>query len=231
MGTNGCPQEALAARQRQSRQAMPAAPGMPGQPRQILAMAVKAQVTAAPVSCPLPVAREGGAGRSSGAGPGIASRPDPVAGINRDTVRAPAADAGRRQARAARHLAGVPGRRLMPAAQPASLRARRQATMTSMRPPRTRAAAADSPRRPPGNSQREAPWPPGTGGHARAGPVSGKDCRRPGSTTGTDPGRGWTAPSPVPKTAHGKPADRAGKTGRSLASPPLQSPPGALSCR
>ena len=30
MGTNGCPQEALAARQRQSRQAMPAAPAMPG---------------------------------------------------------------------------------------------------------------------------------------------------------------------------------------------------------
>ena len=30
MGTNGCPQEALAARQRQSRQAIPAAPGMPG---------------------------------------------------------------------------------------------------------------------------------------------------------------------------------------------------------
>ena len=59
MGTNGCPQEALAARQRQSRQAMPTAPGMPGQPRQILAMAVKAQVTPAPVSCPRPVAREG----------------------------------------------------------------------------------------------------------------------------------------------------------------------------
>jgi hypothetical protein len=46
---------------------MPAAPGMPGQPRQILAMAVKAQVTAAPVSGPLPAAREG-AGRSSCAG-------------------------------------------------------------------------------------------------------------------------------------------------------------------
>jgi hypothetical protein len=30
VGTNGCPQEALAARQRQSRQAMPAAPGTPG---------------------------------------------------------------------------------------------------------------------------------------------------------------------------------------------------------
>ena len=64
-------------------------------------------------------AREWRAGRSSGAGPGIASRPDPVAGINGDTVRAPAADAGRRQARAARHLAGVPGRRLKPAAQSA----------------------------------------------------------------------------------------------------------------
>jgi len=109
VGTNGCPQEALAARQRQSRQAMPTAPGMPGAARQILVMAVKAQVTAAPVSCPLPVAREWGAGRSSGAGPGIASRPDPVAGINWDTVCAPAADVGRRQARAARHLAGVPG--------------------------------------------------------------------------------------------------------------------------
>jgi hypothetical protein len=60
VGTNGCLQEALAARQRQSRQAMRAAPGMPGQPRQILAMAVKAQVTDAPVSRPLPVAQEGG---------------------------------------------------------------------------------------------------------------------------------------------------------------------------
>ena len=68
---------------------------------------------------PPPGGPGGETGRSSGAGPCIASRPDPVAGINRDTVRAPAADAGRRQARAARHLAGVPGRRLMPAAQPA----------------------------------------------------------------------------------------------------------------
>ena len=59
VGTNGCPREALTARQRQSCQAMPTAPGMPGAARQILAMAVKAQVTAAPVSCPLPVAREG----------------------------------------------------------------------------------------------------------------------------------------------------------------------------
>jgi hypothetical protein len=124
--------------------------GCPG-PRQILAMAVKAQVKPAPVSCPRPggpgVAREWGAGQPSGAGPGIASRPDPVAGIDRDTVRAPAADPGRRQVRAARHLARVPGRRLMPA----------------------------------------------------------------------------------PETARGKPADRAGKTGHSLAPPPAQSPPDAHS--
>jgi hypothetical protein len=84
------------------------------------------------------VAREWAAGQSSGAGPCITSRPDPVAGIDWDTIRAPAADAGRRQARAARHLARVAGRRL----------------------------------------------------------------------------------TPTPRTAHGKPADRAGKTGPSLAPPP-----------
>ena len=70
-------------------------------------MAVKAQVTAAPVPCPRPgtpgvggAGRPGiasfrpaggwgataaGTGRSPGAGPGIASRPDPVAGIGWDT--------------------------------------------------------------------------------------------------------------------------------------------------
>jgi hypothetical protein len=111
--TNGCTQGARR-KHRQPASASPARPcrklrGCPGQPRQILAMAVKAQVTAAPVSCPLPLAREGRAGRSTGAWSGIASRPDPVTGINWDTVRAPAADAGRCQARAARHLAGVPG--------------------------------------------------------------------------------------------------------------------------
>ncbi len=190
---------------------MPAAPGMPGAARQILAMAVKAQVTAAPVSCPLPVAREGGAGRSSGAGPGTASRPDPVAGIGRDTVRAPAADAGRRQARAARHLAGVPGRRLMPAAQPD------RSPGTPPGDDDLDAAAAHpagggrQPALPAG--QQPARGAPGhrARGHAARRPVSGKDCRRPGSTTGTDPGRGWTAPPPVPRTAHGKPADRAGR--------------------
>jgi hypothetical protein len=54
VGTNGCPQQALAARRRQSRQAMLTAPGMPGAARQILATAVKAQVTPAPASCPRP---------------------------------------------------------------------------------------------------------------------------------------------------------------------------------
>ena len=103
MGTNGCPQEALAARQRQSRQAMSAAPGMPGQSRQILAMAVKAQVTAAPLSCPWPGGREGEAGNRLVPGRVTASRPDSAAGIGRDTMRAPAADAERRQARAAKH--------------------------------------------------------------------------------------------------------------------------------
>ena len=170
---------------------------------------------------PTPGCQGGGAGRSSGAGPCIASRPDPVAGINWDTVRAPAADAGRRQARAARHLAGIPGRRLMPAAQPAKSPGTppgdddlNAAAAHPGRPQTARAArrAAPSARR---------PGPPGTG-HAARRSVSGKYCRPPGSTTGTDPGRGRTTTSPVPRTAHGKPADRAGKTGRSLAPPPAQ---------
>jgi hypothetical protein len=135
---------------------MPAAPGMPGQPGRILAMTMKAQVTAASVSCPLPAAQEGGAGRSSGAGPGIASRPDPVPGTGRDTARAPAADAARRQARAARHLARVPGRRLMPA-QPAKSAGTPPGgddlDAAAARP----GATADSPRCPPGSTQRQAP--------------------------------------------------------------------------
>ena len=98
--------------------------------------------------------------------------------------------------------------------------------MTLMRPPRARAGGGRQPALPAGQQPAPGALATGHGGHAARRPVSGKDCRRPGSTTGTDPGRGWTAPSPVPKTAHGKPADRAGKTGRSLASPPAQSPPG-----
>ena len=110
MGTNGCPQEALAARQRQSRQAMPAAPGMPGAaPSDPGHGGEGAGDSLRRYHAHVPVAREWGAGRSSGAGPCIASRPDPAAGINGDTVRAPAADAGRRQARAAEgDLARVP---------------------------------------------------------------------------------------------------------------------------
>jgi hypothetical protein len=173
------------------------------------------------------VAREWGAGRSSGAGPCIASRPDPAAGINGDTVRAPAADPGRCQARAARHLAGVPGRRLMPAAQPA------RSAGTPPGDADLDAAAAHpgqgggrGPALPAGQQPGEAPWLPGTGGHAARRPGERQGLRRPGSTTGTDPRRGGTAPSPLPKTAHSKPADRAGKTGHSLAPPPAQPPPG-----
>ncbi len=180
---------------------MPTVPGMAGQPRQILAMAVKAQVTAAPVSCPLPVAREGGAGRSSGAGPGIASRPDPVAGINWDTVRAPAADVGRRQARAARHLAGVPGRRLTQAAQSAESPGTPPGDDDLVRPPRTRGGGRQ-PALPVGQQPARGALATGHGGSTPYRPVSGKDCHRPGTTTGTGPGRGWTATSPVPKTAH-----------------------------
>ena len=118
VGTNGCPQ-----RHWQPASASPARPcqqlrGCPGQPRSCWHGGEGADDGSAGIMPP-PGGPGGETGRSSGAGPCIASRPDPVAGINRDTVRAPAADAGRRQARAARHLAGVPGRRLMPAAQPA----------------------------------------------------------------------------------------------------------------
>ena len=187
MGTSGCPQEALAARQRQSRQAMPTAPGMPGAARQILVMAVKAQVTAAPVPCPLPVAREGGRAivrcrAGSRVPPGTRSR----------------ASTGTRCAHQRRVWDGArpgqrgiwpasPGRRLMPRRTRPSLRARRQATLTLIRRahPRRRQTAraarrATASARRPGHRAR---------GHARVGPVSGKDCRRPG----TDPGRGWTA--------------------------------------
>jgi hypothetical protein len=198
-------------RHRQPASASPARPcrQLRGQPRQILAVAVKTQVTAAPASCPRPGGPGVGSRRSSGAGPGIASRPDAVAGINWDTVRAPAADAGRRQARAARHLAGVPGRRLMPAAQ-----------------------SAKSPGTPPGDDDLDAAAAhPGQGGGRQPALPAGQQPARGTLATGhggatprvgperqglpparqhhgTDPGRGWTAPSPVPNPACGKPADR-----------------------
>jgi hypothetical protein len=109
VGTNGGPQEAIVARQRQSARPCRQLRGCTGRSRQILAMTVKVQVTAVLLSCPRPGGPGGGAGQSSGAGPYIASRPDPAAGTGRNTARAPAADAGRRYARAARHLARVPG--------------------------------------------------------------------------------------------------------------------------
>ncbi len=180
-------------------------------------MAVKVQVTAAPASCPRP----GGPGSCEPVDrqvPGQVPHPalDPVAGINWDTVRAPAADVGRRQARAARHLAGVPpGRRLMPAARSAKSPGTPPVDDDLERPPRTRArTAADSPRCPPDNSQREAPWPSGTAGHAARRPGERQGLPLARQHHGHRPGRGWPAPSPVPKTAYGKSADRAGTTGR-----------------
>jgi hypothetical protein len=226
VGTNGCPEEALAARQRQSRQAMPAAPGMPGAAPPDAGHGGEGAGDGCAGIMPTPGGPVGGAGRSSGAGPGTASRPAPVAGINRDTVRAPAADAGQRRA---------------PGSEASGPRPRAAADADCI--------AARSPGTPPGDDDFDAVAAhPGQGGGRQpalpAGqqpargalatghrgpmprrPVSGKDCRRPGSTTGTDPGHSWIAPSPVPKTAHGKPAVRAGKTGRSLASRPAQSVP------
>lgn len=138
MGTNGCPQEALAARQRQSRWAMPTAPGMPG---------------AAP-SDP----GHGGEGAGDGCagimpppgGPGVGEPgdrqvPGQVPHPARTRSRAStghgartSGDAGRRQARAARHLASVPGRRLMPAAQSAKSAGTPPGDDDLVPPPRTR---------------------------------------------------------------------------------------------
>jgi hypothetical protein len=170
-GLTGCPQGHRQPCQRQSRQAMPTAPRCPRQPRQILAMAVKAQVTVALVSGPGRGHQLERGARTSGA---------------RETAPGPGSQAsGRRLRRCSR----------------SSLRARRQATATLMRPSRTRARTAeDSPRCPSGTSQREAPRPPGTGRRRRApARYAGKDGHRSASTAGTDLGRGWTAPSPVPK--------------------------------
>ena len=69
-----------------------------------LAMAAKAQLTAVPGPCPRPSAPSaaGATGRSSGARPGITSRPDRGRGGGRDTARGPAADTGDTGVRTAR---------------------------------------------------------------------------------------------------------------------------------
>jgi hypothetical protein len=181
---------------------MPAAPGMPGAAPSDPGHGGEGAGDGCAGIRPAPGGPGGGEpGDRQGAGPGIASRPDPVAGINWDTVRAPAADAGRRQARAARHLAGVPGRRLMPAAQSAESPGTPPGDDDLVRPPRTRGGGRQ-PALPVGQQPARGALATGHGGPTPHRPVSGKDCHRPGSTTGTGPGRGWTATSPVPKTAH-----------------------------
>jgi hypothetical protein len=110
-----------------------------------------------------------------------------------------------------------PWRRLMPATQSASSPGTPPGDGDLDAVPRTRARmAAGNPGCPPGSSQREAPRPPGTGAATpRAGPVSGQ---------GQSPAR--QHPEHRPRTqldravagaqaAQGRPADRAGKTGRS----------------
>jgi hypothetical protein len=62
--------------------------------------------------------------------------------------------------------------------------------MTLMRPPRTRGGGRQ-PALPAGQQPMRGALATGHGGATpRVGPVTGKDCRRPGSATGTDPGRG-----------------------------------------
>ena len=168
MGTNGCPQEALAARQRQSRQAMPTAPGMPGAAPSDPGYGGEGAGDGCAGIIPSG-GRERGTGRSSGAGPGIASRPDPVAGINWDTVRVPAADAGRRRARAARHLAGIPGRRLMPAAQPTKSPGTPPGDDDLVRPPHTRGGGRQ-PALPAGQQPARGALATGTGPRRASGP-------------------------------------------------------------
>jgi hypothetical protein len=147
VGTNGCPQQALAARRRQSRQAMPAAPGMPGAARQILATALKAQVTPAPASCPRP----GGPGAGNQAiigcqavyrippGPGRGHRPGHRARTSGGCGTAPGP--------AAAHLARVPGQRLTPAPETAYGKPADRAGSTRRSlapPPRSRRPGAHS---------------------------------------------------------------------------------------
>jgi hypothetical protein len=154
---------------------MPAAPGMLGQPRQILAMAVKAQVTAAPVPCSLPAAREGE--------PGDHQVPGRVSHPARTRSRASTGTRCAHQRRM-RHGAG-PGQRGTWPASPGdalcrrhsrpSLRARRQATMPSMRPPRTRGGRRQ-PALPVGQHPAR-----GVPGHR----ARGHAARRPGQRQGT----------------------------------------------
>ena len=118
MGTNGSPQEGQAARQRQSRHAMPAAPGMPGAAPPDPGHGGES----ADDGCAgtMPAARWPGSGEPGGRQvPGRVSHP---------ARTRPRASTGTRYAHrrirdgarpGQRHLAGVPGRRLMPAAQPA----------------------------------------------------------------------------------------------------------------
>ena len=227
MGTNGSPQEGQAARQRQSRHAMPAAPGMPrAAPSDPGHGGEGADDGCAGI---MPTARWPGSGEPGGRRvPGRVSHPARTRSRASTGTRCAHQRRIRDGARPGqRHLAGVPGRRLMPAAQPA------RSAGTPPGDDDLDAAAAHpgqgggrQPALPAGQQPARGTLATGHGGHAARRPGERQGLPRPGSTTGTDPGRGWTAPSPVPKTAHGKPADRAGKTGHSLASPSAQPPPG-----
>jgi hypothetical protein len=175
VGTNGCPHEALAARQRQSRQAMPAAPwdarGSPADPGH--------DGEGAGDGCAGIMPTPGGPGGGSRAivrcraryrippGPGRGHQPGHGARTSGGcgTAPGPGSKASGRRPRAA-----ADGRRH---SRP-GLRARRQATMTLMRPPRTRGGGRQ-PVLPAGQQPVRGALATGHGAAPRAGPVSGKD--------------------------------------------------------
>ena len=183
-------------------------------------MAVKAQVTAAPVSCPRPSSTGVGSraivwcraryrippGPGRGHRLGHGARTSGGCG----TAAGPGSEASGPRPRAAADAGGT--------ARFCGHAARRRWPRCCRRAP----AAAGSPRCPPGSKPARGVLATGHGGPRRARPGGRQGLPPARPHHGHRPGRGWTTPPPVPGTARGKPADRAGKAGRSPASPPPQ---------
>jgi hypothetical protein len=188
VGTNGSPQEGQAARQRQSRHAMPAAPGMPGAAPPDPGHGGES----ADDGCAgtMPAARWPGSGEPGGRQvPGRVSHPARTRSRASTGTRCAHQRRIRDGARPGqRHLAGVPGRRLMPAAQPA------RSAGTPPGDDDLDAAAAHpgqgggrGPALPAGQQPARGTLATGHGGHAARRPGERQRLPRPGSTTGTDP--------------------------------------------
>jgi hypothetical protein len=190
VGTNGCPQEALAARQRQSRQAMPTAPGMPGAAPSDPGHGGEGAGDGCAGIIPLPVAGRGEPGDRQV--PGQVSHPARTrsrASTGTRCAHRRRMQDGARLGQRGIWLLSVRGRRLMPVAQPAKSAGTPPGDDDLVRPPRTRGGGRQ-PALPAGQQPARGALATGTGPlrvSGFAGPVSGKDCHRPCSTTGTDP--------------------------------------------